>query len=247
MKMQSGGLPTGFSWEVKGMRRFTRSRPMCAVSIVLLAALQPALAWPPSDDPAARINAADATDAGGAAALDVGHGLRLSMQTTSLSATPLNDRSTVFTSLYWSRAYEERAQLRERFGVRWAYGVSFDPYDAGPGTYAAHSPLGYAENMRWSAKPMAGLQYERQDLLFHGDRFSLRANSDMQTLFREVGVFRSSEEVDALSLLGWRSHSSLTWQLGEPTREIQWQLSARFDRRAYAQTNTANFSLLRRF
>jgi hypothetical protein len=222
-------------------------RSMRTGSRLLLAVLQPALARAASGDPATHADAVDLSTAAGAATLAVGHGLRLSMDAASLSAMPLNERTTVFTSLYWSRAYEERAQLRERFGVSWAYGVTLDQYAAGANTYAAHSPLGYAESLRWSAKPMAGLQFERQNLLFHGDRLSVRASSDMQALFREVGVFRSSEEVDALSLLGWRSHSSLTWQLGEPTHEIQWQFSARFDRRAYAQTNTANFSLLRRF
>jgi hypothetical protein len=181
------------------------------------------------------------------AELDVSHGLRLSRETVSLSGSGSGYRSSVFTSLYWSRAYEERAQLAERFGLHWAYGLSLDQVDPRAGAYAGHSPLGYPEDWKWSAKPMAGLQFERQDLLFHGDRLSIRATSDLQRVFREIGVFRSTEEVDALSLLGWRSNSSLTWQMGDPVREVQWQFTARFDRRAYSQSNTANFSLTRRF
>ena len=71
--------------------------------------------------------------------------------------------------------------------------------------------------------------------------------TDVQALLRGAGVFSASAENDVLSLLGWRSRSQLLWQVGEPTREIQWQLTARFDRRAYAQTNTVSVGLLRRF
>jgi len=209
--------------------------------ILLLALVQPALASPPAGDEIAL------TDPPDPMALDVSHGMRLTLESTSLSVVPVVTRTSIFTSLYWSRAYEERARLQDRFGLHWAYGLSFDTIAGRQTPYAVHSPLGYTEDMRWSAKPMAGFQFERHDLFFQGDHLSIRATSDMQALFRESGMLRSSEEVDALSLLGWRSHSTLVWQLGEPSQEIQWQFSARFDRRAYAQTSTANFSLLRRF
>jgi len=180
-----------------------------------------------------------------AADLCIGHGLRLSLEPVTLSNLPGASAPSVFTSMYWSRAHEEKAALAERFGLHWAYGLSVDP--VGASQYAGRSPLGYPENAHWTAKPMAGLQFERRDLLLSGDRFTIRATSDVQTLMRETGMFRSSEEVDMLSLLGWRSHSSLVWQMGEPTREVQWQFSARLDRRAYSQSNSANFNLLRRF
>jgi hypothetical protein len=221
-------------------------RPLRILPILALWAVgSPAPALEPAE--AALPESVALAEPPGLADLDVSHGLRLSRHTASLSAFGGGYRSSVFTSLYWSRAYEERAQLAERFGLHWAYGLSLDEYDAHAGVYAGHSPLGYPEDRKWSAKPMAGLQFSRQDLLFRGDHLNIRATSDMQRLFREIGVFRSAEEVDALSLLGWRSNSSLTWELGDPVREIQWQFTARFDRRAYSQSNTANFSLTRRF
>jgi len=213
-------------------------RVACTVLLLALgqraAALSPGLPSSPTDEP-------------GLASLDVSHGLRLSVERGTLTSEPDTQRSSVFTALYWSRAYEARSQLVERFGLHWAYGVSFDGVEPQGVGYTHHSPLGYADEARWSAKPVAGLRFERQNLFLQGDRFSLRATSDMQTFLREVGVMRSTEEVDCLSLLGWRSHSVLVWQVGEPTREIQWQFAARFDRRAYSQSNSANFSLLRRF
>jgi len=50
-----------------------------------------------------------------------------------------------------------------------------------------------------------------------------------------------------LSLLGWRSHSRLVWQLGEPKHELQWQFSAGFDRRATTQGSRVDLQVLRRF
>lgn len=179
--------------------------------------------------------------------LDVSHGVRLGYESSHFGRLGGLSQSSVFTSMYWSRAQEQKAELAERFGLHWAYGLAVDPVGFGPSPYASRSPLGYPESTHWSAKAVAGLQFERRGLLFAGDRFSLRSTSDIQTLVREAGMIRTPEEIDLLSLLGWRSRASMVWELGDPNREIQWQLSARMDRRAYSQASTANFSLLRRF
>src|SRR5882757_679146 len=208
--------------------------------LLLFALLQPALAQPP---PPATEPFSDGPDL---LVLDRAHGMRFGLSVSSLSIPPVESRSSVFTSDYWSRAYEQRTQLESRFGIHPAGGLALRPYamQQVPG----HPQFGFVQELQWpGAKPLAGLQFERKDLLFQGDRLSIRATSDVQTLLREAGLVRSSTELDALSLLGWRSHSQLVWQVGEPTREFQWQLTARFDRRAYAQTSTVGLNALRRF
>jgi hypothetical protein len=223
------------------MRNAIRSAIRTQLTVLLVAAMESVLAQPAGDEQLALAS----TSSIQALDLNVSHGVRLSYEPITLSRFSGLAQPTVFTSMYWSRAHEEKAALAERFGLHWAYGLSVDP--VGNAQYTGHSPLGYPENVHWTAKAVAGLQIERHDLLFTGDRLSLRSTSDVQALMREAGVFRSSEEVDMLSLLGWRSRSSLVWQMGEPTREIQWQFTAKLDRRAYSQASTANFSLLRRF
>ena len=181
------------------------------------------------------------------AVAQVPHGMRFALGVSSQSNLQLESRQSIFTSVYWSRAYEQKAQLEARFGVHLTHGFTFDPYSLQLEPAAWHPPLGFMRDARWSAKPRAGFLFERENLLLRGDQLSIRANSDIQTLCREIGLFKSSEEVDALSLLGWRSHSQLLWQIGQPTREIQWQFIARFDRKAYTQTNTMAVTILRRF
>ena len=213
-----------------------------AAMLLLITVVQPALAMEPSPQ-------AESSSAGPDLwVVTTAFRMRAAFGASSLSALPVESRSSILTSDYWSRAYEQRAQLEARFGIRLSHGLTFDPYAieqepmAGPG----HQPFGFGE-MRWNVKPQAGFQFKRENFLLKGDRLTFRSNSDIQAVFREVGLFKSDAEVDALSLLGWRSHSQLLWQIGEPTREIQWQFSARFDRRAYAQTSTVGFNLLRRF
>jgi hypothetical protein len=214
-------------------------------ALLLTALAGAAFAQPAQDDalraPIAVAPMAEALD------LDLSHGVRLAYEPVSLNRLPGLSQSAVFTSMYWSRAQQRKAELAEHFGLHWAYGLAVDPVGFEPGQYASRSPLGYPEGAHWSAKPVAGLQFERRDLLFAGDHFSLRSTSDIQTLIREAGMVRSPEEIDMLSLIGWHARSSLVWELGDPNREIQWQFTARLDRRAYSQASTANFSLLRRF
>jgi len=103
------------------------------------------------------------------------------------------------------------------------------------------------QELRFGGQALTGLQFERKNLLFHGDRLSIRATSDLQTLFRGAGLSGSETQIDVLSLLGWRSHSRLVWQLGEPEHELQWQFIAGFDRRATTQSCRADLQVLRRF
>jgi len=154
--------------------------------------------------------------------------------------------SPVFTSDYWSRSYADRAEWQVRFGIHPAGQLVPSLVQSTP--IPGHPQFNFVQEMRWpSGKPLTGLQFERRDLLFTGDRLNIRATSDLQTLFRGVGVAGSEAEVDMLSLLGWHSHSRMVWQLGEPTRELQWQFSAGFDRKAYSQSSTVDFQVLRRF
>lgn len=156
-------------------------------------------------------------------------------------------RSSVFTSDYWSRAYTERAELENRFGIH-LVDSAMRPYLVQRTPIPGHPHFNFVQELRWpGGNPLTGLQFERKDLLFLGDRLSIRATSDLQTLIRGVGLAGSETEVDVLSLLGWRSHSRLVWELGEPTRELKWQFSAGFDRRAYVQSSSVDLQVLRRF
>ncbi len=50
------------------------------------------------------------------------HGMRFALGVSSQSNLQLESRQSIFTSVYWSRAYEQRAQLEARFGVHLAHG-----------------------------------------------------------------------------------------------------------------------------
>jgi hypothetical protein len=205
----------------------------------LLAVLQPALAQlPPQEtEPFERDRMV----------FESAHGMRFVIGLSSLSVPSLEPGSSVFTSDYWSRAYEQRVQLETRFGIHLA-DAALRPYAMQQVPIPGHPQFRFVQEMQWpSARPLTGMQFERRDLLLQGDRLSIKAVSDIQTFCREVDLLRSLSDVDALALLGWRSHSQLVWQVGEPTREVQWQLTARFDRRATVQTNTVGINLLRRF
>jgi hypothetical protein len=155
--------------------------------------------------------------------------------------------SAVFTPDYWSRAYAERAQLENRFGIHLSDWAAFRP------AVVQQMPVlgrhfNFVQEWRWpGGNPLTGLQFERKDVLFRGDRLSIRATSDIQALIRGMGLSGSETEVGVLSMLGWRSHSHMIWQLGEPTRELQWQFSAGFDRRAKVESSSVQLQLLRRF
>jgi hypothetical protein len=166
----------------------------------------------------------------------------------SLSRSPIGARSSVFTSDYWSRAYDERFQLETRFGVHLVDQALFRPYLVQQMPVPGHPHFNFVQELRWpGGGPLTGLQFERKDLLVRGDRLTLRATSDLQTLVRGAGLSGSESEIGLLSLLGWRSHSRMVWQLGEPTRELQWQVSAGMERRAAAQSSSVDLQVLRRF
>lgn len=161
-----------------------------------------------------------------------------------LGSPLIESRSSVFTADWWSRAYTERAELENRFGIRLADSAYLVQQTPVPG----HPHFNFVQELRWpGGSPLTGLQFERKDLLFSGDKLSIRATSDLQTLMRGTGLTGSEPALDVMSLLGWRSHSKLVWELGEPTRELRWQLSAGVERRAYVESTSVNLSVLRRF
>src|SRR4029077_1081956 len=164
-----------------------------------------------------------------------------------LGSPLLGSRSSVFTSDYWSRAYTERAELENRFGIH-LVDSALRPYLVQQTPVPGHPHFNFVQELRWTGgSPLTGFQFERKSLLFQGDRLSIRATSDLQTLIRGAGLAGSETEVGMLSLLGWRSHSRRVWERGEPTRELRWQLSAGFDRRAYTQSSSLDLQVLRRF
>ncbi len=155
--------------------------------------------------------------------------------------------SAVFTSDYRLRMLGERAQLQNRYGV--------SPVDQATlrssllhQTPIAHPQLSFVQELRFpGGRPLAGLHFERKDFLFKGDQLGVRSTSDIQALARGIGLSGTQAQGDVLSLLGWRSHSRLEWQLGDPIRELQWRFSASVDRRATIQKSVINLQLLRRF
>jgi hypothetical protein len=180
--------------------------------------------------------------------LNLPYTMRLELGLAPLTESPVRGPSQVFTADYWSRAYEERAQLRNRFGIHLTEGPSLRPYLVQETPVPGHPHFGFVQELRWpGASPFTGLQFERRDFLFQGDRLSIRATSELSTLMRGTGLSGSETEIDFLSLLGYRSHSRLVWQLGEPTRELRWQFSAGMDRHAAVQSSTVDLEVLRRF
>ena len=173
--------------------------------------------------------------------------MRVELGLTPLGGLMAGTPSPVFTADYWSRADAERAQLESRYGVHLALGALLQPTLVQKTPVPGHPQFNFVQELRFGRQALTGLQFERKNLLLHGDRLSIRATSDVQTLFRGAGLSGSETQVDVLSLLGWRSHSRLVWQLGEPKHELQWQFSAGFDRRAYTPSSSVDLQVLRRF
>jgi hypothetical protein len=177
--------------------------------------------------------------------LSLPYSLRLELGSYTIASSPAGARSPVLTQDYWSRTYDERAQLETRFGIHLIDG--WRPTLVQQSPVPGHPQFNFVQELRWPGAAATGLQFERRNLLLEGDRLTLRATSDLQTLFRGAGFSGSDTELELLSLLGWRSHSRLVWQLGEPVREWQWQLSAGMDRHAGAESSRLDFRVLRRF
>jgi hypothetical protein len=180
--------------------------------------------------------------------LNLPYSTRLELALPSWSGESAGSGSAVLTSDYRLRMLEERAQPQTRYGVNLS-----DPANARstllhqtpiPG----HPRLNFIQELRFpGGRPLAGLQFERRNFLFEGDHLSIRSASDLQALTRGIGLSATEAEGDVLSLLGWRSHSRLVWELGEPSRELQWRLSAGIDRRATVQKSSVSLQMLRRF
>jgi len=164
--------------------------------------------------------------------LNLPYSMRLELGLSSRSGGSAGTGSAVLTSNYRLRMLEERAQQQARYGVNLVDHATSRSY------LLLRFPGG---------RPLAGLQYERKNFLFEGDRLSIRSTSDIQTLARGLGLSGTEAEGDVLSLLGWRSHSRLAWELGNPTRELQWRFSASIDRRAAVQKSAVGLQMLRRF
>jgi len=175
------------------------------------------------------------------------YAMRLELGVSSFSGPRLEAPPSVFTSLYWSRAYDERSELEHRFGIHLTDASAFRPYALQQTPVPGHPQFNFVQEWRRPGGALSGLQFERKNLFFDGDRLTIRTSSDLTTLARGAGFSGSEAELDVLSLLGWRSHSRLVWQLGEPTREFQWQFSAGYDRHSFVQSSTVDLGLLRRF
>jgi hypothetical protein len=180
--------------------------------------------------------------------LDLPYSAQLELDLSSMPGWPAGPPSAVLTSDYRLRMLEERWRLRSRYGVI--------PSDQAPlrssllhqTQIANHPRLNFVQELHFpGGRPLAGLQFERRDFLLKGDRLGIRSISDLQAIARGAGMFGTQAQSDMLSLLGWRSHSQLEWQLGEPTHELQWRFSAGVDRRATSQKSAINLQLVRRF
>ena len=159
----------------------------------------------------------------------------------------LGRASAVLTADYRARTLEEQNWRESRFGVRPVDPMASNPYFLHESRVPGRLALNFVQELRWPGRPLAGVAFERRDFLFRGDRLSIRSTSDLQTLARGIGLSGSDTEAGMLSLLGWRSHSRLLWQWGEPTRELQWKFSAGMDRRAAVQSGSVNLQMVRRF
>ena len=164
--------------------------------------------------------------------LNLPYSMRLELGPSSKPGRSAGTGSAVLTSNHRLRMLEERTQQQTRYGVNLV----------DPATSRSHLLLQFP-----GGRPLAGLQYERKNFLFEGGQLSIRSTSDIQTLARGLGLSGTQVEGDALSLLGWHSHSRLAWELGDPTRELQWRFSASIDRRAAVQKSAVSLQMLRRF
>jgi hypothetical protein len=172
--------------------------------------------------------------------------IQLELELISLPVWSADVASVVLTSDYRLRMLEERDRLQRRYGV--------EPVDQAAlrSSVMSRPPisqpqLNFVQELRLpDQRPLAGLQFETKDFLFKGDQLGVRSISDVEALARAMGLSGTAQG-EILSMLGWRSHSRLQWQLGDPARELQWRFSAGVDRRASSQKSFVDFQLLRHF
>jgi hypothetical protein len=158
-------------------------------------------------------------------------------------------KSSVFADSYWERVRIERSEFQMRLGLHSVRGLAFESFVVHDETVPPpQARPGLVVAPRLSApERFAGLRWERDNLLFDGDRVTLRAASEMQLLARAAGLLQSPEQAEALSLLGFRSRLQLDWQLGEAERRIHWHLTARVDRRREDASSSLTLRATRRF
>jgi hypothetical protein len=180
--------------------------------------------------------------------LNLPYAMRLELGLSSWSGPSPGTASAVFTSVYRLRTLDERTQWGTRFGVHLVDQATLRPSVTHQTPIPGNPQFNFAQELWWpDGRPLTGLQFQRRNFLFEGDQLSIRSTSDVQALARGVGLLGSGAAVDLLSLMGWRSHSRLVWELGEPTRELQWRFSARMDRRGTIQSSAVDLQVMRRF
>jgi len=176
-------------------------------------------------------------------------GARPTAACTEASMTPLGElRSPVLAPAYWDRLGIEQWQIQTRFNVHPVGGLALGRVAAAQALASnpgSGSRLLIAENA--GVERYGGLRWAEENFLLRGDRISVSAASEVQLLAREMDVLQSLQQAELLSLLGWRSRLQLNWQLGEPQRQIQWQLVSRLDRRSGEANETIRLQALRRF
>ena len=179
---------------------------------------------------------------------NTGFSIRLDLEPAYRAGVAPGVVSDVYSSAFRQRALDEREAWKFRFGVDVIEPGMLRPTLLHQSPVSGSSQFNFVQELSWpGGLSLTGLQFERRNVLFYGDRVNIRSTSDVQALARGVGLLGAGAGTDLMSLLGWRSHSQLEWQLGEPTRELQWRLTARLDRRASDQSSAVNLQVLRRF
>jgi len=93
-------------------------------------------------------------------AIDMPNGMRIDLGFSSFSSASLAAHSSVFTSLYWSRAYEERSELETRFGIHPGAGLTLQPYALQQVPVPGHPQFGFVQELCFPAsQSMTGLQF----------------------------------------------------------------------------------------
>jgi len=174
--------------------------------------------------------------------------IQIELELSSDSDRMLVASSEVLTAEYRSRMLNQADWLHSRYGLLTADQtvprVSLhypSRFPGGPGPE-------FAQELRLvPGRPLVGLRLEQHNVLMAGDELTLRSGSDVQILAHLTDASLSETESNWLSVLGWRSRSELHWKAGDPTRQLQWQVNAAFDRRAANQHGDIEFRALRHF
>jgi hypothetical protein len=164
------------------------------------------------------------------------------------TAPPDRLRSAVFAPPYWQRLRTEQQAYLMRFGLQPVGGSTIGSFEADEAVVL--NPGARASRRRSRDKGLqqiAGLRWEQESFFLPGDRIDVHAVSEAQLLASQMGLNRSPEQAEMLALLGWRSRLQVHWQLGEPERQIQWQIVSRLDRRRDEANEMIQLQATRRF